>query len=628
MIYIVNQLIDTKYAFTNCVLFSSKCKSIPEFVSLNGFVIKTSLYPESVNIAENIIGVNPIIRQLCKLALNDKIELIEYKANKPKIELNLKLKVSLKKEKISKTHINLDEIYVEKIIKQYLNGHIPTIYMCYYIKLMDDEVYQIKIIETSDIIPVTEFSKIEFVQSESENITISNPNQNLSLFKKSINIQELGIGGLTDEFLVIFRKVFSSRLLPKNVREELGINHVRGMLLYGPPGCGKTALARQLGKLLNCAEPKIVNGPSLLSKYVGESEENTRKLFAEAIEDQKKGRENLHLIICDEFDAIGKKRGLRTSDTGVSDQIVNTFLTMIDGVTSLNNILLVCMTNRRDLIDEALLRSGRLEVQIEIKLPTKEGRKEILTIHTNKMKSSNRFDENIDLEDIATQTQNYSGAELEGLVRNATGYAISREINMDTIKEKKNDKINPIVLKEDFNRALKETKPNLGVINEIYSSIINRINVEYNDNFKNYLEIIESNNIVLKIGSVTSILIYGEPKTYKTYFTCFMAKMFKLNQIQMITPMNFNFTKADIIEAVDKCKVTTNSCLIFDDLEGIFSWNNIHSTYDNTIYQMIRNSCKTFLKEDQQLLVIANCNNCDMIQLMNLKQVFDYNIYL
>lgn len=241
------------------------------------------------------------------------------------------------------------------------------------------------------------------------------------MFKKSIDIKDLGIGGLTDEFLTIFRKVFASRLLANNIKEELGINHVRGVLLYGPPGCGKTALARQLGKLLNCIEPKIVNGPSLLNKYVGESEENTRKLFADAIADKKKGNNNnLHLIICDEFDAIGKKRGSVSSSTGVSEQVVNTFLTMIDGVNSLDNILLICMTNRKDMIDEALLRYGRLEVHIEIKLPTKEGRVEILNIHTNKMKLSNRFDENIDLIEIANNTQNYSGAELEGLVRTAT----------------------------------------------------------------------------------------------------------------------------------------------------------------------------------------------------------------
>jgi vesicle-fusing ATPase len=245
MSYIVNQLIDAKFAFTNCILFSSKCENIPKFVILNEYIIKTMAYSELVNIEKNIVGINPIVRRLCKLAFNDKIELKEFKILDSKIDydkFNLEIKVSLKKEKLSNTYINLDDTYLKTIIKESLNGHIPTINMCYYIKLFNDEVYQIKILEISSTIkniPITQFTEFVFVCSENENIGILNHNQNLSLFKKSINIQDLGIGGLTDEFLVIFRKVFSSRLLPKNVREELGINHVRGMLLYGPPGCGK-----------------------------------------------------------------------------------------------------------------------------------------------------------------------------------------------------------------------------------------------------------------------------------------------------------------------------------------------------------------------------------------------------
>lgn len=207
----------------------------------------------------------------------------------------------------------------------------------------------------------------------------------------------------------------------------------------------------------------------------------------------------------------------------------------------------------------------------------------------------------------------------------------NKEITDKEIKDKdKDNKLNPIVLKEDFTRALKETKPNLGVVNEIYSSIINRINLEYNDYFKNYKNLITS-KITLKVGNVTSILINGNPKTFKTYLTCFIAKTFEFDQIQMITPMKYDFTKSDIIESVEKCKVTTKSCLIFDDLEGIFSWNNIHNTYDNSIYQLIRNLCNTFLKDNNQLLIIANCNNqyhCNMIKLMDIKSLFDYNINL
>jgi vesicle-fusing ATPase len=619
MLKSVKPLPDSNTTFDNCIILSTKSTNNPSYVSINDFIIKTI---ESDLIEIEQIGMNMILRKICKLAFDDKVSIKEYDHTKTTFQKNIKF--FLKKFKDTAEIIKFDE---KELLEQTLNiliGHIPTVGMCYCIKL-NGVTFFVVIMEVSNIGIVTKETTLEFNQID-DNIII-NSSKGLNLFKKSINIEELGIGGLNDEFLTIFRKVFSSRLLPKNIREELGITHVKGILLYGPPGCGKTALARQLGKILNCTEPKIVNGPSLLSKYVGESEENTRKLFADAIEDQKKGKDNLHLIICDEFDAIGKKRGLKT-DTGVSDQIVNTFLTMIDGVNSLNNILLICMTNRKDMIDEALMRSGRLEVQIEIKLPTKEGRIEILKIHTNQMKLSKRFDSNIDLNEIAEVTQNYSGAEIEGLIRNAVSFAISREINMDTIGSDKKQKeiVNPIVLKEDFDRALLEIKPNLGTTNEIYSSIIQRIKID--ENFRKVIKNIEDAKIKIQKGKVTSVLIIGMPKTCKTYLSCYTANMFKMNQIQMITPMNLSFSKMDILESIDKCKVTSNSCLIFDDLEGLFSWNNINQSYDNGIYQLVRNSCKVFIKENQELLIIANCNYGNMTSNMDFDKLFDYVINL
>lgn len=103
------------------------------------------------------------------------------------------------------------------------------------------------------------------------------------LFKpSSINFEELGIGGLDRQFADIFRRAFASRVFPPSVIERLGIRHVKGMLLHGPPGTGKTLIARQIGKMLNGKEPKVVNGPEVLNKYVGQTEENIRKLFAEA----------------------------------------------------------------------------------------------------------------------------------------------------------------------------------------------------------------------------------------------------------------------------------------------------------------------------------------------------------
>ena len=174
----------------------------------------------------------------------------------------------------------------------------------------------------------------------------------------------------------MFRRSFATRRLPPSVLEKFGKSHVKGVLLFGPPGTGKTLIAKELAKCLNVVKPKVVNGPEVLSKYVGESEENVRKLFAEARKDQKELGDDspLHVIIFDEFDAIAKPRGNDSDSTGVASNVVNQLLSMIDGVDSLNNILLIGMTNRKDLIDPAILRPGRFEVHIEVHLPDEDGR--------------------------------------------------------------------------------------------------------------------------------------------------------------------------------------------------------------------------------------------------------------
>ena len=125
-----------------------------------------------------------------------------------------------------------------------------------------------------------------------------------------MNFQELGIGGLDAEFNEIFRRAFNSRRFPQSLIDEFGIKHVKGMLLYGPPGTGKTLIARKIADALNCEKPKVVNGPEIFDKYVGESQKKIRELFKEAEEEQQeKGDESgLHVIIFDEIDAICRTR--------------------------------------------------------------------------------------------------------------------------------------------------------------------------------------------------------------------------------------------------------------------------------------------------------------------------------
>jgi vesicle-fusing ATPase len=205
-----------------------------------------------------------------------------------------------------------------------------------------------------------------------------------SIIAPDFKFESMGIGGLDTEFSQIFRRAFASRIFPPGLIEKLGIQHVKGLLLYGPPGTGKTLIAREIGKMLNSVPPKIINGPEVLNKYVGQSEENIRKLFADAEKEYKeKGDEsNLHIIIFDELDAVCKQRGSGAGGgTGVGDSVVNQLLSKLDGVDQLNNILLIGMTNRMDMIDDALLRPGRLEVHVEISLPDEPGRAQVRNQH-------------------------------------------------------------------------------------------------------------------------------------------------------------------------------------------------------------------------------------------------------
>lgn len=206
-----------------------------------------------------------------------------------------------------------------------------------------------------------------------------------AIIQPDFKFENMGIGGLDKEFWLIFRRAFASRIYPQDLVQKLGIRHVKGLVLYGPPGTGKTLMARQIAKMLHAREPKIVNGPEILNKYVGQSEENIRSLFKDAeLEYKSKGEDSeLHIIVFDELDAICKQRGGRNDGTGVGDSVVNQLLAKMDGVEELNNILIIGMTNRLDMLDEALLRPGRFEVQLEIGLPNQEGRAQILKIHTN-----------------------------------------------------------------------------------------------------------------------------------------------------------------------------------------------------------------------------------------------------
>lgn len=272
------------------------------------------------------------------------------------------------------------------------------------------------------------------------------------------------VGGLNNQLESIARRVLASRSNPEATK-RLGISHVRGILLSGPPGCGKTLLARELANMLGAREPQIVNGPEILDKFIGEAEKKVRDLFLPAeLEYKEVGEDSaLHMIILDEMDAIARKRGSMTSDTtGVRDSVVNQLLAKMDGVKEASNVLVVGLTNRPELLDPALLRPGRLEVQLRVELPDLEGRRDILRIHTRQMKLQGAMDPAAiqfieDMENgIPIKTEYFTGAELAGLIRSAASFALARTMDDAYASD------TGILHTNDLERALLEVRPALG----------------------------------------------------------------------------------------------------------------------------------------------------------------------
>lgn len=364
-----------------------------------------------------------------------------------------------------------------------------------------------------------------------------------AIVRPDFKFESLGIGGLDDEFSVIFRRAFASRIFPPNLIEQLGIMHVKGILLYGPPGTGKTLIARQIGKMLQAREPKVINGPEILNKFVGQSEENVRKMFADAEKEYKeKGDESeLHVIIFDELDAVCKQRGSGAGGgTGVGDSVVNQLLSKLDGVDQLNNILLIGMTNRKDMIDDALLRPGRLEVQVEISLPDEKGRGQILKIHTSKMRENGRIAPDVDLAELAALTKNFSGAELNGLAKSAASFAFNRHTQAGSMAAVGKDVSNLVITRDDFMAALSEVTPAFGVSDEeLTQSIIYGI-IQFSPNIDNIIKscmmYLDGLRDQTSRSPNFSVLFHGPDGSGKTSLASHIAKMSDYPFIKIISP--------------------------------------------------------------------------------------------
>ncbi len=458
------------------------------------------------------------------------------------------------------------------------------------------------------------------------------------IFKhKEFNFEALGIGGLDAQFEKIFRRAFASRIFPPDMLERLGIHHVKGVLLHGPPGTGKTLIARQIGKMLNGREPKVVNGPEILSKYVGASEENVRKLFEEAEREyQEMGdASELHVIIFDEIDAICKQRGSVQSGTGVHDTVVNQLLTKIDGVDALNNILLIGMTNRKDMLDDALLRPGRLEVQVEIGLPDDAGRLQILQIHTAKMTKNSFLAEDVDLYELATRTKNFSGAELEGLVKSAASFALNRQIDVNNLN-KVIDEDSIKVSMQDFVTAMEEVIPAFGATVDALNSYRIHGVVDYGARFQ---QIVSScKTLVKQVESsdnnpIVTALLHGPPGSGKTALAATIAlesgfPLVKTVSAESMVGMSESAKCHKIAKMFDDAYKSPLSFIILDDIERLLEYVPIGPRFSNSVLQTILVLLKKPPPEGRRLFVMGTTSNGMVMEDMDVTSTFNVQIHV
>ncbi len=458
-----------------------------------------------------------------------------------------------------------------------------------------------------------------------------------AIIQPNFKFEDMGIGGLDKEFSAIFRRAFASRIFPPGLIEKLGIQHVKGILLFGPPGTGKTLIARRIGKMLNAREPKVINGPEVLNKYVGQSEENIRKLFADAEKEYKeKGDESgLHIIIFDELDAVCKQRGSGAGGgTGVGDSVVNQLLSKLDGVDQLNNILLIGMTNRKDMIDDALLRPGRLEVHMEISLPDENGRVQILNIHTAKMREAGNLDPDVSIEELAHTTKNFSGAEISGLVRSATSFALNRHVKVGTVAGVADDVDKITVNRDDFEHAFDDVKPAFGVSEDEMQRCLRGGIIHFSPSIDNILN--EANLIVQQVQEpdstpLFSAIMHGPPGSGKTALAAKVALDSSYPFIKMISADNMiGFNESMKIEHMrrifDDAYKSPLSVVLIDNIERIVEWVPIGPRFSNAVLQALMVLLKKEPPKGRRLLVLATTGERSVLQQLDLFTAFDSDI--
>jgi len=428
--------------------------------------------------------------------------------------------------------------------------------------------------------------------------------------KSGITYEE--VGGLRGEIKVM-REIVELPLRHPELFARLGVEPHSGILLYGPPGCGKTLLAKVLASESE-ANMFSINGPEIMNKYYGETEARLRDIFKEAKENSPS------IIFIDEIDAIAPKREEAYGD--VEKRVVAQLLALMDGLTERGNVIVLGATNRPDSVDPALRRPGRFDREMEISVPNADGRLEVLQIHTRGMP----IGDDVELKILASELHGYTGADMKSLCREAAMKSIRRylpKIDLET------EKIPSKVLQSmeikliDFYDAMHEVVPT--AMREFYveRSKIYWENVGGLDDAKKILEenLISAMNdpekfIKMGIKPPKGALLYGPPGCGKTILARALSTESGGNMILVRGPEILSKwvgeSEKAIREIFRKAKASSPCVIIFDELDSLAK---LKSGEESGVGETILSQLLTEMEEgsSSRVVVIGITNRPDMI---------------
>jgi len=484
--------------------------------------------------------------------------------------------------------------------------------------------------------------KFKAVRAQPKGVLVIKENTEITVKEEPVEeyISETGrvtyedIGGLKDELQKV-REMIELPLKHPEMFERLGIKPPKGVLLYGPPGTGKTLIAKAVANESG-ANFYLINGPEIMSKYYGESEKFLRDKFDEAEKNAPS------IIFIDELDSIAPKRAEVQGE--VERRVVAQLLTLMDGLKERGQVIVIGATNLVDSIDPALRRPGRFDREIEIGIPDKQGRLEILQIHTRLMPLDMSDEEKYKfLDELASMTHGFVGADLAALAREAAMHALRRylpEIDLDKpIPVEMLEKM--VVKREDFKEALKDIEPSIlrGVLIEVP-------NVKWEDvggledvkqELREAVELPIKNPDKFKnmgIRPPKGILLYGPPGTGKTLLAKAVATESEMNFISIKGPEVLSKwvgeSEKAIREIFKKAKQSAPAIVFLDEIDSIAPRRGYYS--DSGVTERIVNQLLTSMdgiENMEGIVIIGSTNRPDIIDPALLRPGrFDRLVYI